>query len=389
AKAPDPTMHDAIACCDGKDEGKYLLNVASGLQAVGRALQSALGDEKALRADEIKQLHEGYHLEDLVSNVHGHDRVVLYARYIATVGTILGRASRNKIDLKGIGIETETLQKNLAVAAAELAKANPDELPAIDAALVRAVLPDRTDKIEVRSSRASLLELNVSDRFMSDIHDELSLVASKLQASAGCGTQKVHTDCSLKDTISTVRPAYRQVAERPEIERMTEYAYRASEAIRRYSIDCLCAAFNPPCPPCDDPGVLLASIEVDGCTVVRICNSVREYVYAPSTLRYWGAIDHVPPSWLCCGFERRIPVHFGHEAVRREQDRMLQLRHVTEASVDSPSLRATVGPPQTARMLEHPVELELVELRKKIDALESKLLAAQPKAEKADKKGDK
>ncbi|HSN28697.1 MAG TPA: hypothetical protein VLT45_20565, partial [Kofleriaceae bacterium] len=164
AKAPDPTMHDAIACCDGKDEGKYLLNVASGLQVVGRALQSSLGDEKALRADEVKQLHEGYHLDDLVSNVHGHDRVVLYARYIATVGTILARASRNKIDLKGI--ETEHLQKNLALAATELAKANPDELPAIDAALVRAVLPDRTDKIEVRSSRAGLLELNVSDRFM-------------------------------------------------------------------------------------------------------------------------------------------------------------------------------------------------------------------------------
>jgi hypothetical protein len=69
--------------------------------------------------------------------------------------------------------------------------------------------------------------------------------------------------------------------------------------------DCLCAALNPPCQPCDDPRVLLACIEVRDCEVVEICNLSRSYVLSATALRYW-----LPPlSWLgallealcCCG----------------------------------------------------------------------------------------
>ena len=55
----------------------------------------------------------------------------------------------------------------------------------------------------------------------------------------------------------------------------------------RYLKDCICAAFNPPCAPCEDPGVLLACIEVKDCQVVEICNLKRKLVISGPALRYW------------------------------------------------------------------------------------------------------
>ena len=51
--------------------------------------------------------------------------------------------------------------------------------------------------------------------------------------------------------------------------------------------ECLCSAVNPPCPPCDDLGVLLARITACGCDIVTICNLVRMIVISPAALQYW------------------------------------------------------------------------------------------------------
>ena len=51
--------------------------------------------------------------------------------------------------------------------------------------------------------------------------------------------------------------------------------------------DCVCAAVNPPCAPCEDTDVPLACLEVADCTVVRICNAERDYVLSGTALRYW------------------------------------------------------------------------------------------------------
>ena len=69
---------------------------------------------------------------------------------------------------------------------------------------------------------------------------------------------------------------------------------------------CRCAAINPPCPMSGGDAVLLGCIEVDRCKVVAICNTVRPYVFAPSTLRYWGSIQ--PPSAAgCCNDDSGEP----------------------------------------------------------------------------------
>jgi hypothetical protein len=50
---------------------------------------------------------------------------------------------------------------------------------------------------------------------------------------------------------------------------------------------CYCNALNPPCPPCDDPGLLLACITIEQCKVKDICNLDRQFVLSPVAIRYW------------------------------------------------------------------------------------------------------
>lgn len=105
-------------------------------------------------------------------------------------------------------------------------------------------------------------------------------------------------DCQLISDVLAIRL--------PDLEAGTGWQRASSalpEAWGRYLKDCLCAAFNPPCGPCDDPAVLLACLEVKDCDVVEICNLKRKFVISPPALRYW-----IPPlnylgdllEKLCC-----------------------------------------------------------------------------------------
>jgi hypothetical protein len=59
------------------------------------------------------------------------------------------------------------------------------------------------------------------------------------------------------------------------------------DVLQRYLRECICSALNPPCPPCDDPAVLLACLRVEGCEVRDICNLERTFVLTPVAFRYW------------------------------------------------------------------------------------------------------
>jgi septal ring factor EnvC (AmiA/AmiB activator) len=75
-----------------------------------------------------------------------------------------------------------------------------------------------------------------------------------------------------------------------------------AELLARTVTDCICAALDPPCTPCEDTDVLLACLEVRDCTVVRICNAERDYVISGSALRYWlpSKLLHRGVEWFCC-----------------------------------------------------------------------------------------
>jgi hypothetical protein len=57
--------------------------------------------------------------------------------------------------------------------------------------------------------------------------------------------------------------------------------------VQQYLRNCFCNALLPACPPCDDPGVLLACLTVKDCCVKDICNLEREFVISPAAVRYW------------------------------------------------------------------------------------------------------
>lgn len=64
-------------------------------------------------------------------------------------------------------------------------------------------------------------------------------------------------------------------------------AQRLRDAWWHFLQECICSALLPPCPPCDDLGVLLACVEVERCEVVEICNLERTFIPTPVALRHW------------------------------------------------------------------------------------------------------
>jgi hypothetical protein len=78
-----------------------------------------------------------------------------------------------------------------------------------------------------------------------------------------------------------------------------EAAKEVTAVVRQILLDCVCAAINPPCAPCDDVAVVLAEVKIDGCEVVDICSLTRRYPLTGTALRYW-----LPVDWLLCEAER-------------------------------------------------------------------------------------
>ena len=100
----------------------------------------------------------------------------------------------------------------------------------------------------------------------------------------------LYTDCTLlKDLQSIVIPDDdpKAAAARADAALARTATERLLDALIRYLRQCICDAINPPCPPCDDPAVLLACLRVEGCEVVDICNLERTFVLTPVAMRYW------------------------------------------------------------------------------------------------------
>ena len=64
--------------------------------------------------------------------------------------------------------------------------------------------------------------------------------------------------------------------------------------------EALCSFVNPPCHPCDNLCVILASIRVKQCKVVAVCNLVRTIIISPAALGYWLPLQEILQTALCC-----------------------------------------------------------------------------------------
>jgi hypothetical protein len=129
------------------------------------------------------------------------------------------------------------------------------------------------------------------------------------------------TDCKLRqEVLSAVLPApiLGQSIVVSDGTALAAAAEPLTLALWRYLRDCLCAALNPACPPCEDTAVLLACLKVKDCEVINICNLERTFVLSPVALRYW-----LPPlrfvgeivEKVCCGM-LKLPAAYSIPTLR-------------------------------------------------------------------------
>jgi hypothetical protein len=98
------------------------------------------------------------------------------------------------------------------------------------------------------------------------------------------------TDCTLRrDLLAIVLPSPKQTGQKsdPDAQRFADAVKELEDAFQRYVLSCVCSAINPVCQPCDDPAVLLACLQVEGCDVIRVCSMDRKFVLTWPTMRYW------------------------------------------------------------------------------------------------------
>lgn len=125
---------------------------------------------------------------------------------------------------------------------------------------------------------------------------------------------------------------------------------KAAEALEflllRLLLECICEAVNPPCDPCDDPAIVLATVCVDECDVVDICNAVRRHVLTGPALRYWlppiGMVESFVEE-LCCDRSKFLPAH----AVAVEEEQQL----VATIEEQKASIARSQGQLQALRVL--------------------------------------
>lgn len=143
------------------------------------------------------------------------------------------------------------------------------------------------------------------------------------------------TDCSLRSDIMAIRlqaPKQLQSLELPDVNSYDAAGEKLLEALLRYLRQCICRAFLPPCPPCDDTAVLLACLKIRDCEVIDICNLERTFVLSPVAFRYW-----VPPlHWLgefieklCC---QPIRLHGDYKGYIQDSRQLLSAR-ITAADI--------------------------------------------------------
>jgi hypothetical protein len=115
----------------------------------------------------------------------------------------------------------------------------------------------------------------------------------------------LYADCKLRELVQTIRVPQ---SNQPDTAVMNA-AMELARAFLRYLIDCICAALNPPCTPCEDQGVKLACVEVEDCEVLRICNLERKFVLSWPAIRYWvPLLKNIGDAFesLCCELGRKL-----------------------------------------------------------------------------------
>jgi hypothetical protein len=188
---------------------------------------------------------------------------------------------------------------------------------------------------------------------------------------------------------------YRTIS-RLRFDRLTTSSRESSVLLARSYLetllDCVCGAFNPPCPTCTDNAVSLAKVRVDGCDVTHVCALERQWVLTPRALGYWFPVVELGRTileLLCCpqrraeGADRDPSVILRQQLDEAGQTAVRAASTIRGAVGDRPELRplleaigrpAPVTPKLSAVASRPVAEPSVVELQGRVEQLEKRLL---------------
>ena len=152
-------------------------------------------------------------------------------------------------------------------------------------------------------------------------------------------------DCKLRSEVLSVSIP---TAESNNPQAIAQAAEVLVYAFLRYLIDCICAALNPPCTPCEDTAVKLACVEIEACEVTRICNLERTYVLSWPTMRYWiPFLCEIGNQFerLCCEFPKKL--HPG----RKKKEQVVFDRNLEYYRRTAPTARVLDDKPAVSNLL--------------------------------------
>jgi hypothetical protein len=247
----------------------------------------------------------------------GDEQIRSATEYVRKLAAVLARYDLAKERAKYAGITTARSELRAAAEAltsgAAATRYDPPDRPAVDALLRQAAglsgLP---------GLRLAMLTQGrpVDDSVLADLNSDAAVVLEWLLNRLD--NDPMLADCELRSRAQALSLSTTAEDETPRIRSLGRAGSELAELVAGVVTDCICAALDPPCAPCEDTDVLLACLEVRDCTVVRICNAERDYVISGSALRYWlpAGLLHQGLEFLCCRPDR------GRDVARIEPGRL-------------------------------------------------------------------
>jgi hypothetical protein len=370
-KSPAKTRYEAMQDCEDLVGKQELTALALAAARFANQPRIDIGDRDVYR--ELRAIHPTQ-VEASIASKTPAEQLAVRMQVLATIAPLLARMRQQKVEA---GHDLAPLTKYASHVADEIAKTEAAAAPTyLDRVFALKVAESwqtaRDPRADLKTPRMQMFLNGVvwDEDVAAASLQHLALTATKLKELGGC-FGKLHTDCELRDVIEKLDPKWSPIDVR-DYEQAAKQLEETANIVRRFLIDCECAAVLPPCAPCDDPGVLLACFEVDRCKVVRICNMERQFVLAPTTLRYWGLpvpnkAHCCPKPWWTKGNDEPISPWQG--PIKRPHELLLAAAQKSAPLYERLSLDLAVNSDRSDTALQD----EVADLRRRLEQCEQKL----------------
>jgi hypothetical protein len=251
----------------------------------------------------------------------GEEQIRSATEHVRKLAALIARydLARDRAEYTDIAVARKELGQAAAALAdgSAVARYEPLDQPAVNALLEQAAqLADRPGTLP--DIRLAMLAQGrpLNDKVLAALTSDAAAVLEWLLGRLD--NDPALADCELRSRAQALSLTTPADGGTQQIRSLGRSGSELAELVAGVVRDCICAAFDPPCAPCEDTDVQLACLEVRDCTVMRICNAKRDYVISGSALRYWlptGPL-HEWLEFFCC------PPELCRDAARAETGRL-------------------------------------------------------------------